>query len=238
MRLANLQGDLADLQKRRNSVAGEIEAETKRLLDERASQLTKIESRHFEAMQLAVTTSQEVNNSVKLAQKALIEPEVRLKGLLAELDHVVARIASLEATGQQLQTINDNLVSTGVGLKAENQGLLEQIGPLSTKIVDLTAQYTDLQAQITADREAHINAAATYASSEQTWSDELNSLMAKKDELAIWIRDRTAEVNDALRAVGERQLVQDAQLQNIREREARIVQDNRQIAKNANLLNL
>lgn len=238
LRLQHMASELAALQSQHSAYQAEIKDGTARLLAERAEQLDELEAKADEALATKQTKLDGVQADLVTAQAALLDPEIRLKAVQAECEHLEARKATLEGVLASLEaTITTSRQGT-VGLLAENQHLQDQIAPLKAELTRLNIENEAAAADLAVLQTDYGQRKTKYEAELAKLHSDIQILLTKRDELTIYMTQQQHEFDLAGKKLGERQLALDAREENLRIREIKVGENQRQIAKNARLLEL
>lgn len=234
----NLENELGALQRQRNKLADEITATTNNLLAQRQQKLTELETQATNRLAATKQDLLQAGEALEHATRDLVEPRAELAGLTSQIELLSRRKTDLKAEIALEVTSLEETRAAKASADGQLQYVEDILAPLKAQIPTLTSKKEQIERDIIGLEQRFKALDDEFEAKEQAILQEVRMLLAKKDDLTIWIQDRQKEFDEAGRLIGERQRAQDERDNNLRVREARVAQDARMVARNASLLEL
>lgn len=238
LHLTHLENEVQVVQQRRQALSDEIQAETARLVQERKAHLAELEdasaSRGRELDKRRETALSEVvaaERKLLDVQGQVVSADTELKALgdRAEAVRVMTRQAQTE-----LETAQRKLEQVDARIQFLESGVVplqEQQSQLKTEIAELEHTRDDLVA-------ANSTQNNQYMAEKNRIEAELSDLLQKQQQLEIAQARMFQQHKQMSESIAMREKASDEREEVLKRREFKVAQDEKMVARNANLLNL
>lgn len=234
----NLTAELNVVGRRRAQLKADIQAETDRLLDDRANQLGDLESKCRDRLIPIEKSISETKDSLKKLQLDKLTLETDINTESASLIFIREASNTLDAKISDQELILDQLYAKQTGLENSlddltdrKNTLLEENSDLETLNSEHIQENRDLESQLEVATNDFNEKQATFNRDIDNWSATLRNLKDKSAEAEAEEKLVRRDLAARIRAVDERE-------KNVKLREYKLNRDQDMIERNAGLLEL
>lgn len=236
--MGNRETELSVQKQKQSEQRARIEAETAKLLASRKEELEALELGWGERIGPIQKQSDRLRDDVKFKRLELSQVESKLVGRIAEIAQHRENLSLLVAQTGDIQKLIDLKVAELAGVKAQISDVSEQIAPLHAEKLELDGEVIILRKRKgTLDLDIATRQ-DDYVKQEEAAQRTLTNLQARAQELALDIQRDEKHYDRVRQDLAVRATAADKREEVLTNREAKVNRDERNLARNHELLGL